>query len=392
MFLGAAITRMRATVLVFIDTFLTMTALGAPSTERVLIVRLDAIGDFILWLDSAQALAAHFEKRGKRPVLLANAIWAQWARDLDFFEEVIAVDVAKFLRSPVYRYRIGSEIRRAGYTTAVEPTFSRSWILGDSIIRVSGARERIGSTGNKLNTRVWQTNMGDSWYTQLVPADPAPRSELERNAEFIRNLGEVDFRSRLPHLAAKSLRVDSQFTTSVGGKPYYVLFPGASWVGRQWPISSFCEIGEKLFDRTGWQGVVCGGPSDFELARDLCQKSRAPLLNWAGRTDLAQLAAILSGTQLLLTNETSAVHIAAACGAPAVCIVGGGHYGRFMPYHVEQSVDRPLPLTVTHLMPCFGCNWKCIYRCPEGNAVPCIERVPVDEVWRSIGEALGFTP
>src|ERR1039458_3062832 len=99
-------------------------------------------------------------------------------------------------------------------------------------------------------------------------------------------------------------RLDDAFTLAIAGRPYYVLFPGASWEGRQWSISNFAELAEKLHHRTGWLGVVCGGPSDIELAVTLCGRSAAPLLNWAGRTDLAQLAAILSASRLLLTNET----------------------------------------------------------------------------------------
>jgi ADP-heptose:LPS heptosyltransferase len=215
--------------------------------------------------------------------------------------------------------------------------------------------------------------------------------ELERNAEFVRNLGEANFHTKLPLLNARdTLRIDDAFTTATASQPYYVLFPGGSWKGRQWPVSSFIEVAEKLYRRTGWKGVVCGGPSDHQLAVTLCARSNAPLLNWAGCTDLAQLAAILSAARLLLTNETSAVHIASAYGVPTICLLGGGHYGRFMPYHVEQTDDRPLPRAIIHQMPCFGCNWQCIYKRSLVGPVPCIEQIHAEEVWRAISDMLGF--
>ncbi len=147
-------------------------------------------------------------------------------------------------------------------------------------------------------------------------------------------------------------------------------FPRATWEGRQWSVSNFAEVAERMHHRTGWQGVVCGGRSEVELADTLCARSTAPLLNWAGRTDLPQLASILSASRLVLTNETSAVHIAAACGTPTVCLLGGGHFGRFMPYKVQQSKHRPLPRAVIHSMPCFGCNWECIYERQPGRPSP----------------------
>jgi ADP-heptose:LPS heptosyltransferase len=186
-----------------------------------------------------------------------------------------------------------------------------------------------------------------------------------------------------------ALRKDGLFIAAMPAEQrYYVLFPGASWEGRQWPMAGFVRIAERLYSKTGWLGVVCGGPTDLELAETLCGNCSAPLLNWAGRTDLSQLAAIISSAQLLLSNETSAAHIAAACGVATVCILGGGHYGRFMPYQVEQADDRPLPRTITYQMPCFGCNWQCIYERVNGAPVPCIERITQEDIWNEINKII----
>jgi ADP-heptose:LPS heptosyltransferase len=390
MFLGAAAKWMKGATLLCIDAVLKWTPKGEPRPDRVLIVRLDAIGDFVLWLDAVQALVDHYKALGKGAVLVADATWATWARELAIFEEIIPVDIRKFQRSLLYRYRAGRRIRKLGCTIAVDPTYSRHWLLGDSVIRISGAAERIGSVGNISNLTAWQKRVTDHWYTRLLPADPSPCMELKRNAEFMRGLGEIDFRARVPQLNAKSLRIDDAFTLAIADRPYYVLFPGASWHGKRWPISSFVEVAGKLHERTGWQGVVCGGPFDLELANTLCKLSIAPLLNWAGRTDLSQLAAIFSAARLVLTNDTSAVHIGAASGVPTVCLLGGGQYGRFMPYQVEQMTDRPLPQAVIHSMPCFGCNWHCIYeRAPEDPA-PCVERIKVEDAWHAISNALKF--
>jgi ADP-heptose:LPS heptosyltransferase len=108
------------------------------------------------------------------------------------------------------------------------------------------------------------------------------------------------------------------------------------------------------------------------------------LLNWAGRTNLSQLTAVLAGAKLLLANETSATHLAAAAGVPAVCLLGGGHFGRFMPYEAEESDERPLPQAVIHRRDCFGCNWLCKYKVAEGEPVPCVEGITVADVWETI--------
>jgi ADP-heptose:LPS heptosyltransferase len=106
---------------------------------------------------------------------------------------------------------------------------------------------------------------------------------------------------------------------------------------------------------------------------------------------LSQLAAIVARAQLVLTNETSALHIAAAYGVPTICILGGGHYGRFMPYQVELTGGRTLPRAIIHQMPCFGCGWECIYERPKGAPVPCIEQIDVADVWQAVSDIIRST-
>jgi ADP-heptose:LPS heptosyltransferase len=376
--------------LLSIDTLLTLTTPGAAQSDRVLIVRLDAIGDFVLWLDAAQTTAKNYRRQGKEVILVANSIWATWAKELAIFDDVIALDKRKFEFNLWYRFCLGRKIRKLNCFSTVQPTHSRQWLFGDAIVRIAGSPQRVGSVGDVENIETWQKQISDRWYTRLIYADPAPCMELVRNAEFVRNLLGMEFRAKLPDLRQMSaLRKDEGFVRVMAqGQPYYALFPGASWDRKQWPSSSFLEIAERIFKQTGWHGVICGSKADQDLAHNMCSQSSAPLLNWAGRTDLSQLAAILSSAKLLLTNDTSAAHIAPAVGVPTICIVGGGHFGRFMPYVVEQQSDRPLPRAITHQMPCFGCNWQCIYKCPRGIPVPCIEQITVSDVWSAVCEFL----
>lgn len=389
--LNDVIGKIRYAALLCVDTLLALLWKGTQHPDRILVVRVDAIGDFILWIDAAQATVKYYKAQGKKVVLLANAIWASWAKELAIFDDIIALDRHLYIDSLLYRFRIGYRIRMLGCAIAVHPTYSREWLFGDAIVRISGAEERIGSSGNNSNITSPQKRISDRWYTRLIYSDPSTQMELIRNAEFVKGLFGIDFRGKLPNLRATSeLRLDGAFAAAIGDSPrYYVLFPGAGFKYRQWPVRSFAQIAERVYRKAGWQGVVCGGDADRELAEQLCKQCSAPLLNWAGRTDLSQLAAIVAAAQLLLTNETSATHLAAACGVPTVCILGGGHYGRFMPYEVEQTDDRPLPHAIIHQMPCFGCNWRCIYERSYGAPVPCIEQIGMAEVWQAISKIIG---
>lgn len=350
--------------------------------RRVLVVRIDLIGDFVLWLPAARALRALYPREQWHVTLAANAVWADLATKQTIFDEVWPIDARRLVTNPGYRYRMLRRARTAGFDVAIEPTYSRERLRGDALIRASAAAERIGSQGDCSNTGPWLKRVTDRWYTRLVRADPVPMTELRRNAEFVSGLGGADG-VEMPKLHVESGAAPPE----LNGVDYFVLFPGASMPGKQWPIERFGEIAQRVIRENGWHGIVCGGAADMSLAERLCRISSVPLRNLAGTTSLEQLAAILARARLVLTNDTSAAHIAPAVGAPTVCILGGGHYGRFLPYDLPEAAQ--ISRTVDHRMDCYGCNWRCIYRVRRNDPFPCVEQVPVAKVWTSILEVLG---
>lgn len=375
---------------------------ASPDPSRVLIIRLDNIGDFVVWLDAAKVITAHYHQQRKHVTLLANAVWKDWAEELGLFDEVIAVEEKRYRRDLRYRLRIGRQIRGLGVGTAVQPAHTRILEGGDSVVRVSGAVQRLGPVGVFDRGAERNRSRGDRWYTELhgtedrspdQPLRPAP-GEMRRNAAFVRALTSTPYKAKVAKLGEfKRFDLPSglpeELAAELGCRRYFVLFPGATFAGRLWPVDRYVELAERLGAATGFTGVVCGGHGEAAQAAWICERSSMPLLNWVGRTSLPGLAEVLAGAELLVANETSAVHIAAAVGTPSVCILGGGHYGRFMPYDLEEHDGRPLPVPAVHRMGCFGCDWRCVYHPPKGTPVPCIEQVSVEEAWTAVRRALG---
>ena len=350
--------------------------------RRLLIVRVDLIGDFVLWIPAARALRAVYPREQWQITLAANALWADLAVKQGIFDEVWPVDTWRLVASPGYRYRTLRRVRAARFDVAIEPTYSRGRLRGDALIRASGAPVRIGSQGDCSNTGPWLKRITDRWYTRLIASDPAPMMELRRNAEFVKGLGGSG-KMEIPKLIIE----ENVLPAELRDTEYFVLFPGASISGKRWPLERFAETAQHVTRQYRWQGVVCGGAADKLLAEKLCRMASVPLLNLVGLTSLDQLATILAHARLVLTNDTSAAHIGPAVGAPTVCILGGGHYGRFLPYDLP---DAPLaPRAVSHHMDCFGCNWRCIYRVRNGAPFPCVDNVSVAKVWQSVADALG---
>jgi ADP-heptose:LPS heptosyltransferase len=354
----------------------------AEGRAKVLVVKLDAIGDFVLWLDAAKELRSLFPEDRHEIVLLGNKAWVPLAEGLPYFDEVWPLDRRRFLFDPMYRIRLLRRVRSTGFRTVVHPTCSREFLQGDSVVRFSGARERIGSEGDCSNIRPYLKRVSDRWYTRLVPAAKEEMTEIERNAEFLRGLGLPEFRAGVPAWPRPPGPCPPLGKEAAAG--YYVLFPGATVALKQWPPECFAEVARRLHAGKGWLGVICGSGEERELAERLRSLSGVPIQNLAGRTSLPELVSVVAGARLLVGNDTSGVHIAASVSVPSVCILGGGHYGRFLPYRAEPGAARFLPRVVSHRMSCYHCNWACVYGPPEGEPAPCVGNVSVDSVWDAV--------
>jgi heptosyltransferase I len=132
------------------------------------------------------------------------------------------------------------------------------------------------------------------------------------------------------------------------GRPLALLHPGARWASKLWPPASWARLAE-WFHTQGFQIAVTGSPADRELAGGITAQCRAPLLNLAGATSLAQLAAILRKTRLAVTTDTGVMHLAAALGTPVTALFGPTAPWRTGPFGPGHQVVR-LGLSCS---PCF---------------------------------------
>jgi ADP-heptose:LPS heptosyltransferase len=342
--------------------------------EGVLLVRLDLIGDFVLWLDSAQAYRRLYPDQ--KITLVVNSASAELAHALSHWDEVIALNVHK-LRTD-HSYRIGEliKLRLKNFKTAIQPTFSREFV-GDIIVRASFAPVRIGYHGNTNNIIPKVRAVTNRWYTKLIFNCNYEHSELDINANFVRSLGLTHFKSQVPTIPD----THSKSPSSVPNSPYIVIAPGASWLPKAWPVSNFADVISTLAERANLQFIICGGPADTIVCRELVSLlPSTKLLNLCDRTSLLELVEVIRGAALVITNDSAPAHIAIAVSTPSLCILGGGHYGRFLPYTTNLSQHNIKHVTVSSLMSCFGCNWECGYLSAKTPTAPCVANVTTKAV------------
>lgn len=361
------------------------------NNKKVLLIRLDAIGDYILWRNAGYELIEDYQSRGRNVVLLANSLWSDFAQKDIEPHTLWALDTKKFTRNPLYRMKFAWKIATEGFDIAINPVYSRSFAISDAAIRLSRAKVRVGSLGDASENKPVLYYISNHWYTELIPAIEKPLMELIRNAEFMHGMGYRKFSATPPLLHSRAIEYPSNLPT----QEYIVIFPGASWSGRQWPTERFAQIATKIYIQTGVMTVICGGPADIHLATTICKTATIPIMDLTGKTSLSQLIGAIKNAAAVVSNETSAVHIAAAVGTPSVCILGGGHFGRFLPYQI--TTERPenvLPKSIYEPMSCFNCNWNCHYLSRQeaiARPTPCIDLITVEKIYNQLLDCLSST-
>jgi ADP-heptose:LPS heptosyltransferase len=346
---------------------------------RVLIVRLDRIGDFVLWLDSAKAIRELYPPKQYHITLLGSDGFTDLAREIAYFDDVWEVNRDRFVTNLSYRYKMMRRVAAGGFSLVLHPTWGRDFLWGDATVRASRAPERIGfNDASPLMSGIARA-ISNRWYTRLIEGSARPLMMLARNAEFVRALGCSSFMAKLP-----VLEVPNGVRAQMADGPYYCVCPGASRAIKQWPIERFAAVAQRLFEHTGWKGLVCGAQQEKQLGQALKRLCTAPLEDYTGRTTLPELADILRGARLVIANDSAAVHLAAATGVKSVCILGGAHYGTFAPYDTGGCLPPFAPRCAIHPMDCYGCNWECVHNPGPDEPAPCISGISVDDAWAAV--------
>lgn len=356
----------------------------APISQSILIIRLDAIGDAIIWLDQAKEYRKAFPQH--RIVLLHNKSWELIAQKLPYIDQCISYDRNNgALR---YKKQILRQVNMYTYEKVFCPTYSREFMCEDWFMHNVHAKEKIAFSRNYNKTlhlpffyqgrkQIELNEIVEGWYTQLVEKNSQEEMELQINAEFTRNVIDPLFKSCLPVIPYQT-SCPNWFNVT----EYVVLFLGASRKERTWPPERFAEITNRFSSNTY---VICGGLGDKDLVDIFLEyiNNSVKVINLVGKTNLNELISIIQKAKYIITNETSASHIAVATRTPSVCILGGGHFGRFHPYNIDSlTLDEKtiLPHVVfTSDNTCFKCEWNCKYNLQNGRW-KCIDDIQLEDV------------
>jgi ADP-heptose:LPS heptosyltransferase len=180
-----------------------------------------------------------------------------------------------------------------------------------------------------------------------IPLD-ATQHEFERNHFFIQSVLDF-FGQKNILLPQKTILNELKYLKK--NLNTITLFLGASDKTRCWAAQHWADLITQLALVHPFTFVLLGGKSELETATQIIEKinlktnSDIIVQNIINQTTLPDLAARIAQSQLLVSNDSGAAHIAVAVETPCICVSNGNHFGRFVPYptHLATHFKVILP-------------------------------------------------
>ncbi|MBS1537195.1 MAG: glycosyltransferase, partial [Bacteroidetes bacterium] len=345
-----------------------------PKGKNLLWVRTDSIGDATL---SASMLPyIHDNYTDSTITVLCQNHLREFYLASPYIDIVIGFDKDRAYREETYRNQIALKLQTIHTYIALNSVYSRE-PLTDFFTLASGARQSIALDGGLDNMNDAVRLQNNAQYSQIIPSSGDYKPELERHKDFLRGLG-VESDSLLPTIWLT--KEDEQYAEdffaehNLTSENTIALFAGVQVDIRRYDyygkaLASICS-------ENNWTVIGFGAENERDFVQKQLDETGANTINLCGKTTIRQLAVLLKNCKLSVGAETGAAHLACAVGIPHVVVLGGGHFGRFMPYSaLTSAVSLPLE--------CFGCNWQCKYKTPY-----CVRSVSSEILTEAIRQTL----
>ncbi len=341
-----------------------LTASKKNSIKKILVVKLDHIGDMVLSTPVYHNLKLQFPSAELH--VLANSIAGELLSYNPYVDRIINYD-SKFHTPLKYKGLINDiklliKLKKERYDLIVD---LRGNFLSLALALLKGSRYRADFGTNSIMTRkklgsVHKLNRGLDILRSAGIATPVNMPEIyisDKEEAYIKELfGKYNL--------TKNLKV--------------VFSAGAAWPPRRWPVENFIKLGKSLCNDYQAKILLIGSRDELKLNKIITRSLDGCAINLAGSLNLLQLAALLKHVNLMVSNDSGPAHIAAAMGLPLVVLFGPENPNKFRP------IGRKV-IVIQKKVECSPCDQTVCNRTPN-----CMELISVEEVYQRIKDLLNY--
>jgi len=297
--------------------------------RRILVLLVAGIGDLVLATPALRALRETFPSA--EITLLTSRKAALLATTIPIVDQVQTFETPESLlrsRNPFAAIKQLRALRRRSFDVLVNlyPVLSLrgSWTMR-LLNRAVAARQTVGRNtdgrGTFYDRRLAETSSGDALH------------ETDSMLEVVRLIGATTQQQR-PQvwIPPRYARRASRWLGS--GAPRVVIQAG-SQSHKRWPAERYSRLAEEIHRKWNAEILWNGSPDERDWITSICSSLEFETRSLAGECDVLELGGLLQQCDLLVSNDSGPMHIAAALGVPLVALFGGSNLERFDPRRTE---------------------------------------------------------
>ncbi len=230
---------------------------------------------------------------------------------------------------------------------------------------LAGVKQRIG----------FKTKKGNCWLTRAV--EMPSKDSTHKAAVYLRLVEAAGLKTDGFSCDAGIRDADEQAVDRLyqqiglrSDRPAVAIHPAANWKLKRWPAESFARLADRLAREKQAQIVFIGTKNELPLVEQVRSRMQHQAFVAAGKTSFKELGALLKRMNLLITNDSGPMHLAAAVGTPLV-----GLFGPTLPSLSGPPSDprfKTLHGSIGCPVPCYQLN------CPANL---CMEQISPDQVF-----------
>lgn len=293
---------------------------SSASFLKLLVIRIDDIGDYIVFRNFLEAYKTSSRWKNYEITLLGNIVWKDLFEMYDKFsvDKVIWLDKNAYFNDEIYRTSVWVNLRNQNFDVVICPSRTRRLLLDDLCASATGAQNKIGSVNTTFH-ETWNQH-SDKIYTALFNIKNEDLHEFYFNKLFTEWTCKTFFEKvelSLPYVHEEK-------------KSYVVCFISVSTKSRKWPKKKWIRFIQLALKKYNYKILVAGGAEDEIFASNICSATGAE--NITGKKTLPEIVNIIGNATFTISNDTMAVHIAAACNTKTIILSNGNNFYRFTEY------------------------------------------------------------
>jgi len=352
-------------IVLLLAPFRRKTAPAPARLEKILVIKLAAVGDTVLLVPSLRALRKRFPRA--EITMVGTTINRELVQLFpDYVDRFRELQVQRAVSNPLYFFDFMRVLRSERFDAVID--FEQWSFLTPIVCHLAGIPHTFGFRIHKpvrhlLYSKTYerQRNKHESenfvgLLTLLGVQAPPPRLELPVNKSV--------------RAEVKTALVDKGWKPS---QRLVVLHPGCGVHGfpREWPLSSYKSLCGRLLDEFNVFVVVTGSAGEERLKRELVRSFPSQGCSWDD-SSLEKLIALLSMARLFISGNNGVMHLAAALRIPQIALHGPTDSAKWGPLSPNAVVLR----SRCPECPCLDLGFE--YHRTDGY---CMRQIDVDEVY-----------